>query len=167
MNCTQFQAEFDRLLDGQLDARTSESLRAHLANCPDCAAAWGGYEGAWAAFASAPELEPSSNFAARVMSGIERVERELPARVWSFPRLARWFAPVTAALALFAAATGIWTHYESDADQTASQELVVNLPVVQHLDLLNDLDIIANLDRLAPPPEHDPIEEMMSALWNS
>jgi anti-sigma factor RsiW len=167
MNCTQVQTCFDRWLDGQLDAPTGEQLRAHLAGCPDCAAAWRAYEGAWGAFATAPQLEPASNFTARVMSGIERVEPEPVTRVGSLPRLVRWLAPATAVLALCVVMSGVWMRNGSDADQAVSQELVANLPVVQHLDLLSDLDIIANLDRLVPPPERDPIEEMMSALWNS
>ena len=167
MNCAEFQTGFDRLLDGQLDVQTSRLLRAHLENCPDCSAAWRAYESAWKAFASMPEMEPSSNFTARVMAEAGRMGRVPPARGWFFPQLARWLVPATAALALFVGAVGVWKHYEADADQALNQELVVNLPVVQHLDLLSDLDVIANLDRLAPPSEHDPIEEMMSALWNS
>lgn len=167
MNCTQFQAGFDRLLDGQLDAQASQHLRAHLAVCPDCGEAWRAYEAAWTAFASTPEMEPSSNFTVRVLNEIERVEQGPAASISFLPQLVRWLAPAVAALALVVVAGGVWKHYESDTDSTLNQELVVNLPVVQHLDLLSDLDIIANLDRLAPPPEHDPIEVMMSAFWNS
>ena len=167
MNCTQCQTEFDRLLDGRLDARTETLLRKHLADCPDCGAAWRDYEGAWAAFVSVPEIEPSSNFAARVMSQLDRVECEMPARAWFFPLPWRWVAPATAAVMIFAASIGVWMNVQRVAEQAVNQELATNLPVVQHLDLLKDFDIIANLDRIAPLPEHDPIEEMMKALWNS
>ncbi len=167
MNCAQCQAEFDRLLDGPMDVRDSSSLHKHLADCPDCAAVWRDYKGAWAAFASEPEIEPASNFVARVMSQLDRAERESPACAWFFPLLWRWAAPATAAIMLLAAGTGVWMNFQRDADQALSQELAANLPVVQHLDLLKDFDIIADLDRVAPVTEHDPIEEMLSALWNS
>lgn len=167
MNCTQCQAEFDHLLDGRLDAPAGAQVRQHLADCPGCAAAWRDYEVAWAAFASVPEIEPSSNFVARVMNQIDRVENETPARVWLFSMPWRWVAPAMAAIMLLAAGAGVWMQAQHDADQAVSQELAANLPVVQHLDLLKDFDIIAELDRIAPQPEHDPIEEMLNALWNS
>lgn len=167
MNCTQCQAEFDGLLDGRLDIQTDARLRKHLADCHDCAAAWRDYKDAWAAFAAVPEIEPSSNFVARVMNQVDRVEREEPARPWFFPLPWRWVAPATVAVMLLAAGMGVWISTQRDADQTVSHELAANLPVVQHLELLKDFDIIANLDRIAPVAEHDPIEEMMKALWNS
>ncbi|MBI5686187.1 MAG: hypothetical protein HZC54_14030 [Verrucomicrobia bacterium] len=167
MNCTECQVEFDRLLDGRLDAPAGELVRQHLADCPGCAAAWRDYEVAWAVFASLPEVEPSSNFVARVMNQIDRVEREMPARVWFFPVPRRWLAPAVAAVMLLAAGAGVWMKAQHEADQVVSQELAANLPVVQHLDLLKDFDIIADLDRIAPQQEHDPIEEMLNALWNS
>lgn len=167
MNCTECQVEFDRLLDGHVNAQEGVLLRKHLADCPDCAASWRDYEAAWLAFASKPEIEPSSNFVARVMSQLERVERESPAHPWFFPMPWRWVAPATAAIVLFAAGTGVWISFQRDADQAVSHELAANLPVVQHLDLLKDFDIIADLDRIAPLTEHDPIEEMLNALWNS
>ncbi|MCX6900046.1 MAG: zf-HC2 domain-containing protein [Verrucomicrobia bacterium] len=167
MNCIQCQAEFDRLLDGRLDSQTETLLRKHLEDCPDCGAAWRDYEGAWAAFVSVTEIEPSSNFVARVMGQLDRVERETPAHPWFFPLPWRWVAPATAAVMLFAASIGVWMNVQHDADQAVNQELAVNLPVVQHLDLLRDFDIIANLDRIAPFSDHDPIEEMLKALWNS
>ncbi|MFZ2642896.1 MAG: hypothetical protein WA117_18015 [Verrucomicrobiia bacterium] len=167
MNCTQCQAEFDGLLDGRLDVQRDALLRQHLADCPDCAAAWRDYKGAWTAFVSVPEIEPPSNFVARVMNQVDRVERETPARSWFFPLTWRWVAPATVAMMLFAASMGVWMSTQRDADPTVNPELAANLPVVQHLELLRDFDIIANLDRIAPVPEHDPIEEMMRALWNS
>lgn len=166
MNCMQCQAEFDRLLDGPLDAAASAAARRHLADCPGCAAAWRDYEAAWAAFASAPEVEPSSNFVARVMQQIDREERETPARGWFFAWPWRRLAPAMAAVMLLASA-GLWVKVQQDADQVVSQELAANLPVVQHLDLLKDFDIIADLDLIVAPQEHDPIEEMMNTLWNS
>lgn len=167
MNCAQCQAEFDRLLDGPAADPASALARQHLAGCRDCAAAWRGYEGAWKAFLSAPEVEPSSNFTARVMGQIDREERERATRPW-FPLIPwRWLAPATAAVTLFVATTGIWTTYQRDAEQAVSQELAANLPVVQHLELLSDFDVISNLDRITPQLDHDPIEEMLNALWNS
>jgi anti-sigma factor RsiW len=167
MNCAQCQAEFDRLLDGPAADPASAPARQHLAACPDCAAAWRDYESAWKAFLSAPEVDPSSTFTARVMSRIDREERKQAERPW-FPLIPwRWLAPATAAITLLVATTGVWTTYQWDADQAVSQELAVNLPVVQHLELLSDFDVISNLDRISPQLDHDPIEEMLNALWNS
>lgn len=167
MNCAQCQAEFDSLLDGPLDVSASAAARQHLAACPDCAAAWRNYQGAWTAFKSLPEIEPSSNFVARVMSQINREEREAPAWTWSFTLPWRWVAPASAAVMLLVASAGVWMNFQHDAEQTINHELAANLPVVQHLDLLRDFDIISELDRIAPLPDHDPIEEMLSALWSS
>lgn len=167
MNCTQCQAEFDRLLDVPVDGPASAAARQHLAACPVCVAAWRDYESAWIAFKSLLEIEPSSNFVARVMNRIDCEERETPARPWFLPMPWRWLAPATAALMLLVAGTGVWLNFQRDADQATNHELAANLPVVQHLDLLRDFDIISELDRIAPLPDHDPIEEMLSALWNS
>ena len=167
MNCTQCQAEFDRLLDGPLDGPASAVVRRHLADCPDCAAAWRAYEAAWAAFVSIPEAEPSSNFVARVMSQIDREEAGAPARGWLVHLPWRRLVPAMAAALFLVAGAGVWMAAQHEADQIVSQELAANLPVVQHLDLLKDFDIIADLDRIVPSQEHDPIEEMMDALWNS
>lgn len=167
MNCTQCQTEFDRLLDGPPDAPAIAAARRHLAECPGCAAAWRDYEAAWAAFASMPEVEPSSNFVARVMNQIGREESEAPQRGGFFVLPWRRFVPAMAAAMFLVAGAGVWMTAQHEAEQVVSQELAANLPVVQHLDLLKDFDIIAELDRISPQQEHDPIEEMMNALWNS
>lgn len=167
MNCTECQTEFDNLLDGRADGLAGAAARRHLADCPDCAAAWRDYEAAWTAFASQPEVEPSSNFVARVMSRIDRETVGMPARGGWFG-LPWWrLVPAMASAMLLVAGAGVWMTAQHEAEQAVNQELAANLPVVQHLDLLKDFDIITELDRIAPQQEHDPIEEMMNALWNS
>ena len=167
MNCTQCQIEFDRLLDKRVDDVTAGLVRQHLAACPGCASEWRDHEAAWIAFSAVPEIEPSSNFVACVMGRLDRAESEMPVRAWFFPAWWRWAAPVMATAVLLVAGTGWWMNFQRDGEQAVSHELVAELPVVQHLELLKDFDIIANLDQIAPLPEHDPVEEMLNALWNS
>ena len=164
MNCNLCQQEFDRLLDVQLDAGTTARVRQHFAECPACAAAWRDYERAWQAFVSAPEIEPSSNFAARVMSRLDTDDREQPAPVWFRLPVWRWTLATAAALLVFAAGSGLWLTWSYRA---VNHELIAELPVVQHLDLLTDFDVISNLDGLRPSVSPEEFEWLLSELWRS
>ena len=163
MNCNACQLEFDRLLDGQLDAASTDVLRNHLAACAVCASAWSDYQLAWRAFAASPELEPSSNFAARVMSQIDIADREAPANILPFPVMWRWATAAAAAMVVLSVSLSSWLHggYGSDLNH----ELLAELPVVQQLDLLKDFDVINNLDQLAPPT--DELDDLVDELLNS
>jgi anti-sigma factor RsiW len=163
MNCNLCQQEFDRLLDAQLDAGTTARVRQHLAECPACAGAWRDYERAWQAFVSAPEVEPSCNFVARVMNQLDADERQQPVRVWLWPPVWRWAFATAAAALVLAAGAGLWLK----SDRLVNHELIAELPVVQHLDLLTDFDVISNLDRLAPSVSAEELELLLSNLWSS
>jgi Putative zinc-finger len=163
MNCNTCQFEFDRLLDGQLDAMTADHLRSHLAACPACATAWRDHQAAWKAFVSSPELEPSSNFTARVMNSIDAMPEEAPANIISFPALWRWTS-VAAAMLVVAASVGFWLQVRSSYP---SRDLIAEFPVVQKLDVLRDFDVIQNLDQLAPPTKNDELDELADDLLKS
>ena len=120
MNCNLCQQEFDRLLDAQLDAGTTARMREHLAACPACAAAWRDYERAWQAFVSAPEIEPSSNFVARVMDQLDADERQQPMRVWFQLPVWRWAFATAAAALVLAAGAGLWLR----PDRLVNHELI-------------------------------------------
>lgn len=165
MNCNNCQLEFDRLLDGQLDAASTDDLRNHLAACAVCASAWSDYQGAWLALVSSPELEPSSNFTARVMSQLDVADREAPAFILPFPAVWRWTITAAAALVVFAASISTWLQVSYSGYPT--HELLAELPVVQQLDLLRDFDVINNLDQLAPPTGADELDDLVDELLNS
>ena len=164
MNCSNCQCEFDALLDGQLAGDAEAVVRQHLANCPDCDAAWRDCEAAWKAFASAPDLEPSSNFVVRVMNAVAAAEnspapRWLPGWLWPLPR----FATIAATAAvLFSIGFG---YYRLNSNQVSYRDLLAEMPVVQHFDLLRDMDVITNLDELVP--QSDEIDSLMNEVWSS
>ena len=164
MNCNHCQQEFDRLLDGQLDAGMTIRVRQHIRDCPACGAAWREYESAWQVFVSAPEVEPSSNFVARVMNQLDAADREKPVRFWFFLPAWRHVLATAAAVLVFAAGAGLW--FGARADRAVTHELIAELPVVQHLDLLTDFDIISNLDRLRPSISSEELELLLSDLWS-
>ncbi|MCX7826712.1 MAG: zf-HC2 domain-containing protein [Verrucomicrobiae bacterium] len=163
MNCNLCQQAFDRLLDAPTDDGTTARARQHLAECPACAAAWRDYERAWQAFVSSPEIEPSSNFVARVMNQLDAGEREQTAWRWFRLPVWRWAFATAAAIAVLAAGAGFWLK----SDRLVDHELIAELPVVQHLDLLTDFDVIDNLDRLKPSVSVEELEMLLSELWKS
>jgi anti-sigma factor RsiW len=172
MNCKECLNEIDELLDGRLAPDAAAILRDHLAACPSCAAVWRDHEAAWQAFVSAPELEPSSNFTARVLNALDAAGRETaassPAFPWPWLLDWRWVRLGSAALvAVAVVGLGIWQQQLASREQAAHQELLSELPVVQHLDLLKDLDVIKNLDQLAPPANMDLIEELIEEILNT
>jgi anti-sigma factor RsiW len=172
MKCNQCQNDFDGLLDGQLDEPAARAARAHIASCPACATAWRDYEAAWTAFAASPEVEPSSNFVARVMIAIDAVDREEPASPWqiAWPRFMRLAAAGAAtAIAVSIASLGVLHDQTSfaKADPRLHHELLTELPVIQNLELLKDLDVIRNLDQLSPPVDMDEIELMLQEILST
>ncbi|MBI5395272.1 MAG: zf-HC2 domain-containing protein [Verrucomicrobia bacterium] len=172
MNCQQCQENFDGLLDGRLATPDADAARAHFAACAACGAAWRDYEAAWKAFASAPELEPSSNFVARVMSALDATEREQPASGWilTWPRFLRLGATAAVtAIAVSVASIGLLQKDVNLAmlDQRLHQDLLTELPVIQHLELLKDLDVIRHLDQLSPPVDMEEIEMLLQEILST
>ena len=172
MNCQQCQDQFDALLDGRLTAPDVGAVRAHAASCAACGAAWRDYEAAWKAFATSPEMEPSSNFVARVMSALDAADREQPAARWTlmWPRFLRLAAAAAAtAIIVSAASFGLLQKQISLAmlDQRLHQDLLTELPVIEHLELLKDLDVIRHLDQLSPSVDMEEIEMMLQEMLST
>jgi len=172
MNCNQCQNDFDGLLDGRLDEPVVRAVQTHIASCSDCGRAWREHEAAWAAFAATPELEPSSNFVARVLIAIDAADREEPVSRWQivWPRFLRLAAAGAAtAIAVGIASLGLLHDQTSLAkfDPRLHHELLTELPVLQNLELLKDFDVIRNLDQLAPPVEMDEIDLMLQEILST
>lgn len=171
MNCQRCQNDFDTMLDGRIETPAAEAARAHIAACPACATAWHEHEAAWAAFTATPDLEPSSNFVARVMNALDAEDRK-PASRWqlAWPRFMRLAAAGAAtALAVTIASIGLLQEQAGFArlDPRLHQELLTELPVIQHLEMLRDLDVIRHLDQLSPPVDMEEIELMLQEILNT
>ncbi len=172
MNCQQCQNEVDALLDDRLDPPAADAVRAHVASCAACADALRDYKAAWAAFATAPELEPSSNFVARVMNAIDVVDREQPAIRWMlvWPRFLRLAtAGAATAFVVSVASLGFLQKQTTLAmlDQRLHHDLLAELPVIEHLEMLKDLDVIRHLDQLSPTVDMEPIEQMLQEILST
>jgi len=91
--CEAYSDELDAYVDGELDARGSEVLEAHLPGCSACAVALERRENLDQALASLPHLEPSPQFEARFWARLAWAEERSQARRrWlGLPRLA-WLA---------------------------------------------------------------------------
>jgi len=172
MNCKHCQIEFDALLDERLDATAANTVREHLASCPACGAAWQDYQAAWNAFAGSPEIEPSSNFVARVMSTLGTAEDAQPASAWTlvWPRWLRLSTAAAATAAIVTVASVGFFHKEltlAMLDQRLHQDLLTELPVIEHLELLKDLDVIRHLDQLSLTVDMEEIEMMLQEILST
>jgi anti-sigma factor RsiW len=172
MNCKHCQIEVDALIDGRLDGTAADAVRAHLASCPTCGAAWQDYQAAWNAFSGSPEIEPSSNFVARVMSTLDATEDPQPASVRTlvWPRWLRLSAAAAAtAVIVTVASVGFLQKQLTLAmlDQRLHQDLLTELPVIEHLELLRDLDVIRHLDQLSPSVDMEEIEMMLQEILST
>jgi anti-sigma factor RsiW len=172
MNCQHCQNEFDTLLDDQLDAPSAGAVRAHLATCAACGAAWRDYQAAWNAFSGSPEIEPSSNFVARVMGAIDAADQAAPASNWTlvWPRWLRLSTAAAATAIIVIVASVGFLHKQitlAMLDQRLHQDLLTELPVIEHLELLKDLDVIHHLDQLSPAVDMEDIEMMLQEILST
>lgn len=101
MRCGKAQCLLSVSLDGELDSRREESLRAHLESCPDCRTFAAGIGRLSVELDAATAMEPRVGFAGRVMARIEDIEPGIErAGVWL--RLLRP-VPVSVGVAAFCA----------------------------------------------------------------
>ena len=111
-NCSTWQGRVASYVDGELSAPEMEAFRAHLAACPDCAAAALAFtESKMAVRRAGSRYTPPPDFRAKVFSSL-KVESAAPGKVTSIDRktprsftLRYWtgWAIATAALLLLAA----------------------------------------------------------------
>jgi len=141
MNCQQTQANFDARLDHRLDAARRAEWEAHLNACPDCAAAWRAYQGAWNALGRHVAPEPSAGFVDRTLRRLELPQAD-PAPTWLSP-LWRWV--LGSALLAALTAGGWWSWHIHNERKTEAQ---IEIYVMAHQDRLEDFDVVAALHLL-------------------
>ncbi len=101
--CEKIRETIHRALDGELGPKERARFDEHLAACPRCRREYEALTRAVAAFAAAPRLEPSPDFAASVMHRA-RLAKARQARV----RRAFARGTIAASAAAAAAAAGAW-----------------------------------------------------------
>jgi anti-sigma factor RsiW len=127
-NCSTWQSRVASYVDGELSAPEVETFRAHLATCPDCAAAALAFtESKMAVRRAGSRYAPPPDFRAKVFSSL-KTESTAPSKVTSIdrktprsltPRYWTGWAIATAALLLLAAGLFLVTNRLQSAKAVA------------------------------------------------
>ncbi len=127
MRCGKAQFWLSVSLDGELDSRREESLRAHLESCPDCRAFASDIGCLAAVLDSATVMEPRVGFAGRVLARIEDVEPGIE-QAGGWLRLLRP-VPVSVGVAAFCAGISlvVLANGQTEADASRSSDAVTLL----------------------------------------
>jgi anti-sigma factor RsiW len=147
MNCKDVQAELIFFMDGELGETESREIEAHLGGCAECSVEARRLKESIRLFQSLPGLSPDRRVEAAVWERIGR-GREKKARFFSFlrPRLLIPVGAVALATLLF---VGPFRHYLPPMSETEeaplNEDFLVNYPVIENLDALQDLDVIEKL----------------------
>lgn len=143
MNCQETKTNFDERLDGRLDAARNAAFDAHVNHCPDCAAQWRAFAGAWNALAQQTVSVPSTGFADRMLRQLDETAADRPV-LWLAP-LWRWALAVGLVVAL---AGGGWFGWQRTQDQARKADAQVEMYALAQQDRLEDFDVIASLHLL-------------------
>lgn len=81
MKCAKIQDEFSSYLENELDGQSSAEFERHIAECPQCKAAYNKFSAAVMILEEMPEVEPPADFHASVMARVEQARRATPRRV--------------------------------------------------------------------------------------
>ena len=68
MNCSQITRKLSAYMDDELDAATSHLIKEHLEGCPECLEFLHGFRGVDNLVHGLPKIDPSADFASRVVS---------------------------------------------------------------------------------------------------
>ena len=72
MNCSQITRKLSAYMDDELDAATSHLIKEHLEGCPECLELLHGFRGVDKLVHALPKIDPSADFASRVVSAAIR-----------------------------------------------------------------------------------------------
>ncbi len=72
MNCSQITRKFSAYMDDELDAATSHLIKEHLEGCPECLEFLHGFREVDNLVHGLPKIDPSGDFASRVVSAAIR-----------------------------------------------------------------------------------------------
>ncbi len=103
-NCARWSVPMSESLDGRLDSRQEEALRAHLRACPACARSYAALGRTVTALRSLPEIAPPPDMAQRIR---EKIAAKPPVRRYRFPPALRLAAAASLLFAL-----GLYGLYE-------------------------------------------------------
>jgi hypothetical protein len=103
-NCARWSVPMSESLDGRLDSRQEEALRAHLRACPACARTYAALGRTVTALRSLPEIAPPPDMAQRIR---EKIAAKPPVRRYRFPPALRLAAAASLLFAL-----GLYGLYE-------------------------------------------------------
>lgn len=147
MNCKDVQGELIFFVDGELGEIESAEIEAHLGRCAECSLETGRLKESIRLFQSLPRLRTNRRVEAAVWERVGR-EREKKARLFSFFRPGLLIPVGGVALAMLLL-FGPFRHYlppMSETEETSlNADFLVNYPVIENLDALQDLDVIEKL----------------------
>ena len=72
MNCSQITRKLSAYMDDELDAATSHVIKEHLEGCPECLESLHGFREVDNLVNGLPKIDPSTDFASRVVSAALR-----------------------------------------------------------------------------------------------
>lgn len=125
------------------------AVHAHRRTCPDCQGASKPLQAAWDALELVADREPSPRFAARVKAKIERAadRSRFSALPWLGSRALRWTA-LAGGLAVVVLVTSLLVHQERRHTPANGSDVVAELDLLESQDLLQDLEVVEHLDLL-------------------
>ncbi len=150
MRCRNAKGLLALFLDGKLEGRRSQELKAHLDKCPACSKELGLLKETWNLLDELKPIAPSPNFKAefwrRASKGEEAIAAERkPVFVLSGlrPRLVPVFAALTAIfiISIYLAHLSTVKDLQQLALMTKNEDIIM----LKELDLAEDLEIIQNL----------------------
>jgi predicted anti-sigma-YlaC factor YlaD len=153
MKCREIKDYLSAYLDGELDLKLMEEIKAHLGSCPSCLQESQQMSRAWEMLGSAPKIEPSADYMSRFWTKVavqetayERFLRGLK------DSLANWrLIPVATVLSLMLilGSTGIIQQiniqYQFSQIKPDDIEMLQHIDLAQHFETIKDLDVIRDL----------------------
>lgn len=173
MRCGKARKNLTAYIDGELDGRALEPLKAHLDDCPECRAVAAELKTTSGILSGLTELEPSPGFDAtfwarikeeKIRKAAQEAEREERRRAWLGVLGVPALRPALAAAVVVLVAVGLIYHRAGRDERLARngvepsfQEIQMALEIdmlrememLQNLDLLEDFEAIAQLDLYA------------------
>ena len=149
MDCKDVQEQLVFFLDGELAEEESESLRTHLDSCRVCSSEMGALEASIHLVRGLPRLEARKKLEAAVWA---RIESELERHGFARFLRPRILIPIGAAMALgliilVTPARRLIFQERGTDDVSVSADFLVNYPIIENLETLQDLDVIEKLPK--------------------
>lgn len=150
MRCHNAKGLLALFLDGKLEERRSQELKAHLDKCPACSKELGLLKETWNLLDELKPIAPSPNFKAAFWQRLSQEEKTAAAErkpVFVLPKLMPHLAPAFATLTAIFIISVYLAHLSTvkDLQQLALTAKNEDIVMLRELDLAEDLEIIQDL----------------------